>query len=104
MPFPSPGDLPDPGIEPGSLALQVDSLPSEPPGKPILKLIAIKKKILLHDFDQFFIKKIFFSLKGTSKEKSIYIPSKVILYIPQGHSTIYLETLCKDTRDGGKCF
>ena len=32
--FPSPGDLPDPGIERGSLALQVDSLPSEPPGKP----------------------------------------------------------------------
>ena len=30
---PSPGDLPDPGIEPGSLALQVVSLPSEPPGK-----------------------------------------------------------------------
>ena len=34
MPFSSPGDLPDPGIEPGSPALQVDSLPSEPPGKP----------------------------------------------------------------------
>ena len=32
--FPSPGDLPDPGIESGSLALQADSLPSEPPGKP----------------------------------------------------------------------
>ena len=31
--FPSPGDLPDPGTEPGSLALWVDSLPSEPPGK-----------------------------------------------------------------------
>ena len=32
-PFPSPGDLPDLGIEPGSPALQVDSIPSEPPGK-----------------------------------------------------------------------
>ena len=31
-PFPSPGDLPDPGIEPGSPALQEDSLPSEPTG------------------------------------------------------------------------
>ena len=30
---PSPGDLPDPGIEPWSHALQADSLPSEPPGK-----------------------------------------------------------------------
>ena len=34
LPFPSPGDLPNPGIEPGSPALQADALPSEPPGKP----------------------------------------------------------------------
>ena len=33
MPFPSPGDLPDPGIEPRSPRLQVDVLTSEPPGK-----------------------------------------------------------------------
>ena len=33
LPFTSPVDLPDPGIEPGSSALQTDSLPSEPPGK-----------------------------------------------------------------------
>ena len=33
LPFPSPGDLPNPGIEPGSPALQADALPSEPPGK-----------------------------------------------------------------------
>ena len=33
LPFPAPGDLPDPGIEPKSLALQADSLPSEPPEK-----------------------------------------------------------------------
>ena len=33
LPFPSPGDLPDPGIEPRSLALQADALTSEPPGK-----------------------------------------------------------------------
>ena len=34
LPFPSPGDLPDPGIEPRSPALQAESLQSEPPGKP----------------------------------------------------------------------
>ena len=34
LPFPSPGDLPDTGIKPGSPALQMDSLLSEPPGKP----------------------------------------------------------------------
>ena len=31
--FPSPGDLPHTGIEPRTLALQADALPSEPPGK-----------------------------------------------------------------------
>ena len=34
LPCPSPGDLPDPGIRPGSVALQANSLPSELPGKP----------------------------------------------------------------------
>ena len=33
LPFPSPGDLPDPGIEPWSPAFQADALTSEPPGK-----------------------------------------------------------------------
>ena len=33
-PFPSPGDLPNLGIEPRSPTLRVDSLPAEPPGKP----------------------------------------------------------------------
>ena len=36
LPFPSPGDLPDPGIEPRSPALQGDALTSEPPGKPLM--------------------------------------------------------------------
>ena len=40
-PFPSPGDLPNPGIEPRSCALQADSLPAEPQGSPrILKWVA----------------------------------------------------------------
>ena len=34
LPFPSPGDLPNPGIQPGSPALQADSLLSKPAGKP----------------------------------------------------------------------
>ena len=37
LPFPSPEDLPEPGIEPGSLALQADALLSEPPGKQVRK-------------------------------------------------------------------
>ena len=40
-PFPSPGDLPNPGIKPRSPVLQADSLPAEPPGSPrILESVA----------------------------------------------------------------
>ena len=37
LPFPSPGDLPDPGIEPQSPTLQADAQLSEPSGKPLPK-------------------------------------------------------------------
>ena len=44
LPFSSPGDLPDPGIESGSPALQADSLPTEPPGKPcVVRLILLSQ-------------------------------------------------------------
>ena len=36
--FPFPADLPDPGIKPGSPALQVDSLPTELPGKSLVEI------------------------------------------------------------------
>ena len=46
LPFPSPGDLPNPGIEPGSPTLEADALTSEPPGKPInLRVILILKML-----------------------------------------------------------
>ena len=44
LPFPSPGDLPDPGIEPRSPTLQADTLPSEPPGKPMDVRVGLTKK------------------------------------------------------------
>ena len=44
LPFPSPGDLPDPGIEPRSPTLEADALTSEPPGKPIRGISFIKKR------------------------------------------------------------
>ena len=52
LPFPSPGDLLDPRTETGSPALQVDSLPSEPPGKPQPKIymagaMTLEKRSLL---------------------------------------------------------
>ena len=38
LPFPSPGYLPNPGVDPASPALKADSLPSEPLGKALLLL------------------------------------------------------------------
>ena len=45
LPLPSPGDPPDPGIEPGSPALQADALPSEPPEKPTSDVVLSKSHI-----------------------------------------------------------
>ena len=53
LPFPSPGDLLDPGIEPRSPALQADALTSEPPGNPrdrthIFYVFCIGRQVLYH--------------------------------------------------------
>ena len=50
LPFPSPGNLPNPGIEPRSLALQADALTSEPPGKQgLTKYIqSLERKKIFH--------------------------------------------------------
>ena len=53
LPFPSQRDLPDPGIEPGSPALQADSLPCEPtrlPGPPQRRWFT-HQKLLSHIFE-----------------------------------------------------
>ena len=50
LPFPSPGDLSNPGIEPRSPVLQADALPSEPPGKlPVV----LKRALLLYSLWSF---------------------------------------------------
>ena len=46
LPFPSPGDLPDPGIKPRSPTLEADALTSEPPGKPDM-LLTIPQMLML---------------------------------------------------------
>ena len=51
LPFPSPGDLPDPGIEPGSPTLCADALPSEPPLTHLKKIA--RSLCLLKIFKQF---------------------------------------------------
>ena len=48
LPFPSPGDLPHPGIESWSPALHADSLLTELPGKPIILCSAKKEKLLIN--------------------------------------------------------
>ena len=50
--FPSPGDLPNLGIKPRSPALQVDSLPSEPPGKPSFITTATEFALINSSFCQ----------------------------------------------------
>ena len=45
LPFPSPGDCPDPEIKPGSPGLQADSFITEQPGKPAKGQWSIKKKV-----------------------------------------------------------
>jgi len=44
--IPSPGDLPHPGTELGSPTLQADALTSEPPGKPIKRVLRQKTRIM----------------------------------------------------------
>ena len=55
LPLPSPWNLPDPGIEPRSLTLQADSLPSKPPGKPYI-MSNLKGYFIQHrQYSQYFI-------------------------------------------------
>ena len=60
LPFPSPGDLPDPGIESGSPAFQADALTSEPPGK------------LLYVPDSQFVTSDFFTIKIPCRDVQRY--------------------------------
>ena len=54
LPFPSPGGLPDPGIELGSPALQADSLPSESPGNPCPSTNEWVKKMCYNIYNRIF--------------------------------------------------
>ena len=56
--FPSPGDLPKPGIKPGSPALQADSLPSEPPGKELVIIGGPVKTQMIASKTQFQIQEV----------------------------------------------
>ena len=53
LPFPSPGDLPNPGIEPGSPTLQADALPSEPSGNYTVLMFSFLAYFTLYNRLQF---------------------------------------------------
>ena len=65
LPSPPPGDLPDPGIDPGSPSLQADSLPSQPPGKPPQCLSFSYFHILRAIQKRFFVISIRFTVRLT---------------------------------------
>ena len=65
LPFPSPGDIPNPEIEPGSPALEADALTSEPPGKP-QRLLLLGRKVMTN-------------LDSILKSRDITLPTKVCL-------------------------
>ena len=46
LPFPFPGDLPNPRIKPGSPAFQADTFITEPPGKPLEKCCRVIKNLV----------------------------------------------------------
>ena len=69
QPFPSPGDLPKPGIEPRSPTLQVDSLPAEPQGKPI-----IMQSRLLFPYDTWSQPEMTPHYKGRLLKKGVSLP------------------------------
>ena len=56
LPFPSPGDIPDPGIKSGSPTLRVDALTSEPPEKPTTYEFPVTQPVL--DRDKIFMTSI----------------------------------------------
>ena len=74
LPFPSPGDLPNPGIEPMSPKLQADALSSEPPGNPEIVLDPASNKDYIHKSLKKKKKKVSY-IKYTSSMYSVFLDS-----------------------------
>ena len=77
LPFPSPGDLPDPGIESGSPSLQADALTSEPPGMPLyfyIQFVLFREQILafkmISPYITFTVEVDFYNTHQDTKEKA----------------------------------
>ena len=87
LPFSSPGDLPEPGIEPRSPTLQADTLPSEPPGK---KQVLIMMGLIPYKTGR---DMKFCVIGGYSKKVSIYKPEKRTLTLTKLTSALILDFL-----------
>ena len=79
LPFPSPGDLPDPGIEPRSLTLQADTLTSAPPRK-LYKIPLIKVNPEKHRFVKIHVLTITIKCKIISQCWLLYLNSSKDIY------------------------
>ena len=75
LPFPSQGDLPDPGIEPRSPALQADALLSEPPGKPT-QYVRITFICLFWNSCSNFLRSSFFLIEGQLLDNVVLVSIK----------------------------
>ena len=85
LPFPSPGNLPDPGIKPGSPALQADSLPFEPSGKTYTNT---HTHIHTHTHTHTYIYICIYSALSLSFSLSLSLSLSIYIYI---HTHIYMN-------------
>ena len=93
------GNLHDPGIKPRSLALYLDSLPSELPGKPpIVKLVIINSVFLPVVLTASSVKILCISVifSGCPKLFHLYSIPALILFIFNYYTFIILQDLCQD--------
>ena len=70
LPSPTPGDLPNPGIQPRSPSLQADSLPFEPPGKPATLVVLFKINTEITNLKQY----LRYPMKSLREEDKNLIP------------------------------
>ena len=85
LPFPSPGNLPDPGIAPTSPALLTDTLPSEPPGKSIYKHMYIYTYVHNHyiiKYSYYFLQIFICQSNKVNKQNFLFHCHSFFLYNP----------------------
>ena len=98
LPFPSPGDLPNPGNEPGSPTLKADSLPSEPRGKPLSLLSKIINDVSaasVFSFEFTFLFHLLLSLRTLCELKVLGLPPPLGRVGHHDLSHFDLLNLCK---------